>query len=349
MIVRALLTGVLAAIVANAALAQAPSPIAEDLTVQSTDPRIKIYIRNKRPADLKSFRADRTVLFVHDAAYPAETSFDLKLGGVSWMDYVAGRGFDVYLVDLRGYGKSGRPREMLTDPAANPPSVRGAAALDDITVAVETILARRKIQKLSLIGHAWGGTLLATYASQNPGRVERLVLYAPQWISRSPGALRTGAGALGAQFGAYRFVTREQARERLFLGVPENKKAELFPAGWFEAFADATWATDPLGVQSGQPVMRVPNGALQDFAEYWADGKPYYDPARITAPTLLVVAEWDQDTPPYMAQTLLPLLTNSQGRRAVILPEGTHNVFMERNRNGLLQAVQIFLEERAKQ
>jgi len=111
---------------------------------------------------------------------------------------------------------------------------------------------------------------------------------------------------------------------------------------------DATWASDPIGVQSGQPVIRAPNGALQDAAEYWAAGKPYFDPGKITAPTLLAVAEWDRATPPYMAQNLLPLLTNSPGRRAIVLPEGTHNVYMERNRNALFLAVQIFLEEQGK-
>ncbi len=343
-----LLSGVLVVISATLAVAQAPSLVTEELTVQTTDPRIQVYVRNKRPAELKSFRANRTVLFVHDAAYPAESSFDLKLGGVSWMDYIAGRGFDVYLVDLRGYGKSGRPREMLTNPAANPPLVRGTEALDDIVVTVETILARRKIQKLSMIGQSWGATLVATYASQNPDRVERLVLYAPQWVSHTLAPAESGASAPGAALGAYRLVTRDQVRERRFLGVPENKRTEIFPAGWFEAFADATWATDPLGAQSGQPVMRIPNGPLQDFAEYWAAGKPYFDPAKIVSPALLVVAEWDQVAPPYMTQTLLSLLIHSPGRRAVILPEGTHDVFMERNRNGLFQAVQIFLEEQGK-
>jgi len=346
MTIKALLTGLFVCAIAGAAVAQAPNLVTEELKVQSTDPRLKIYLRNKRPADLKSFRPDRTVLFVHDESYPAATSFDLNLGGVSWMDFIAGRGFDVFLVDLRGYGKSDRPREMAANPAANEPLVRGAAALDDIAVAIETILARRKIRKLSLIGQSWGGTLTAAYASRNPGKVERLVLYAPQWMSRSPASLPAGAGAPGAPLAAYRLVTPEQARDRLLLGVPESKKFEMFPTGWYEAFVQATWATDPLGVQSGQKVMRVPNGALQDFAEYWAAGNPYYDPSKITAPTLLVVGEWDQVTPPYMAQTLLPLLANSKGRRAMILPEGTHEVFMERSRNGLLQAVQLFLEGR---
>ena len=41
-----------------------------------------------------------------------KTAFDLKLDGQSWMDYIAARGYDVYLLDVRGYGKSTRPREM---------------------------------------------------------------------------------------------------------------------------------------------------------------------------------------------------------------------------------------------
>ena len=56
---------------------------------------------------------------------------------------------------------------------------------------------------------------------------------------------------------------------------------------------------------------------MQDSAEFWSAGKAYYDPAKITVPTLLVHGEWDRDTPPYMAQTLFPLLVNSPGKRYV--------------------------------
>ena len=71
---------------------------------------------------------------------------------------------------------------------------------------------------------------------------------------------------------------------------------------------------------------------MQDSDEFWSAGKAYYDPARITVPTLLVHAEWDRDTPPYMAQTLFPLLVNAPGKRYVQLPEGTHTIMMEKNR-----------------
>ena len=60
---------------------------------------------------------------------------------------------------------------------------------------------------------------------------------------------------------------------------------------------------------------------------------------------MLVLGEWDRDTPPYMAQTLFPLLTGAPGKRYVMLGEGTHTIIMEKNRMQLFQAVQQFLEE----
>ena len=90
---------------------RSPRVVMEEMMVPS-DPGIEIYVRNKRPADMTTFRPERTVLYVHGATYPASTAFDLQLGGLSWMDYMAARGYDVYLLDLRGYGKSTRPKEM---------------------------------------------------------------------------------------------------------------------------------------------------------------------------------------------------------------------------------------------
>src|SRR4029077_14275422 len=113
-----------AATFAAQASAQAPKIVVEEMMVPS-EPGIEIYVRNKRPADMAAFRPERTVLFVHVATYPAHTAFDLALDGMSWMDYIAARGYDVYLLDLRGYGKSTRPKEMADKPEANPPLARG--------------------------------------------------------------------------------------------------------------------------------------------------------------------------------------------------------------------------------
>ena len=326
---------------ATAAAAQSPRIVMEEIMVPTVDAGIKIYVRNKRPADLTAFRPERTLLFVHGATYPAHTSFDLKLDGLSWMDYIAARGYDVYLLDLRGYGKSTRPKEMDAAPEANPPLVRGDTAVKDIGAVVDFILKRRDIPRAALIGWSWGTTLMATYTTQNAGKVERLVLYAPSWIRTTPSLVQTGPGPTPA----YRMVKREQALERWMTGVPEAKKATLIPAGWFDAWAEATFASDPVGAKMNPPVLRAPNGVIQDGLEYFGAGKPYYDPAKITVPTLLIHAEWDRDTPAYMAQTLFPLLVNAPGKRYVQLAEGTHTIVMEKNRMKLFEAVQAFLDE----
>jgi alpha-beta hydrolase superfamily lysophospholipase len=62
-------------------------------------------------------------------------------------------------------------------------------------------------------------------------------------------------------------------------------------------------------------------------------------------PTLLVKAEWDQDTPAYMAQALFAQLTQAPRKRYVEIGEGTHTVIMEKNRLQLFREVQLFLDE----
>jgi pimeloyl-ACP methyl ester carboxylesterase len=181
----------------------------EEFMVPALDPGIDIYVRNKRPADMTAFRPARTVLFVHGATYPAHTAFDLKLDGMSWMEYIAARGYDVYLLDLRGYGKSTRPPEMAQKPDANAPIVRTVDAVKDISAVVDFILERRDLPRLVLLGWSWGTFSTPTYAIANPSKVARLVLYAPIWIGMTG---RLAVAEAGQRLPAYRTVTREQAR-----------------------------------------------------------------------------------------------------------------------------------------
>ncbi len=303
---------------------------------------ISIYVRNKHPVDLKTVRPDRVLLYVHGATYPAETAFDLQLNGLSWMDYIAERGYDVYLVDVRGYGKSTRPPQMNQPPEQNEPFARTESALKDVGTAVDFILKRRKIHKLDLLGWSWGTVTMGWYTTQHNDRVEKLVLLAPLWLSQSPRAVST------AKLGAYRSVTRAAAKARWLAGVPPDKQAALIPAGWFDAWADATFATDPVGNAQSPPVLRAPNGVMADNQDYWGRGMPLYDPADIRVPTLLAHAEWDADLPSSMFYTYFAKLVNTPYKRAVQIGEGTHSVLMEKNRMQLFREVQQFLDDQVQ-
>jgi pimeloyl-ACP methyl ester carboxylesterase len=316
-----------------------PDLITHETFIAAATPGLSLYVREKHPAGMTRFSPARTLLFVHGATYPAETAFDLALDGFSWMDFIARRGFDVFLVDVRGYGRSTRPPAMDAPPEANPPFATTADARADVAAAVAHIRARRGIDRLCLLGWSWGCATMASFAAEHPGLVERLVLFAPGW-------LREGASAAdpGGALGCWRGVTREAARARWLNGVPEAKRDWLIPPEWFDLWAEATFATDPAGAAMTPPVLRAPNGVVQDGRAFWSAGRPLYDPARITAPTMIAVGEWDRDTPPALGLALFSRLTHAPEKRLVLLGEATHTALLERNRPALFAQVQLFLE-----
>lgn len=309
--------------------------------IPAVDRGIELYVRNKRPRDAMRFAPENILLYVHGATYPAETAFDLKLNGLSWMDYIARHGYDVYLVDVRGYGKSTRPPEMGSPAADNPPIVRTKTAVQDVGAAVDFILERRGVPRINLLGWSWGTTIMGWYTAQNNDKVNRLVLFAPQWIRTTPSLIHNGSA-----LGAYRIVSPQAAKRRWLTGVKDENKADLIPPGWFEAWAEATFASDPVGSKQTPPVLRVPNGVVQDVREFWMAGKPLYDPADIHVPTFLAHAEWDADLPSDTLHGYFAALTNATYKRYVEIGEGTHTLLMEKNRMQLFQAVQQFLDER---
>ena len=314
--------------------------VTDSYLIPSQDPGIQLYIRNKRPEGMSRFSAERTLLYVHGATQASETTFDLPLDGTSWMEFVAQRGWDVWLVDLRGYGRSTRPPEMDQPAANNPPVVTTDVAVRDVTAAIEHILARRGVPKINLMAWSWGCTIMATYTTKNNDKVNRLVLYAPQWLKNPQPA------ASANPLGAYQTWTTDAARKLLQNGAPEQKLKELFPDTWYDAWSAAALATDPLGSKQSPAVVRTPNGIVQDSRDYWNVGKPYYDPSGITAPTLIAHAEWDAVTPGYMAQAVFARLTGAPHRRLVEIGEGTHFIFLEKNCMQLFREVQLFLDER---
>lgn len=324
-----------AALVASApAMAQAPL-VTEEAMVDSPQQGMKIYVRNKHAAGMTAFTPERTVVFVHGATYPASTAFDLELGGLSWMDYIAQRGFDVYLLDLPGYGRSTRPAAMDGPADAGQPVETTAQAVADYAAVADWVRARRHLSQIDVMGWSWGTTIAGGYAAAHPDKVNRLVLYAPVWVPQQ--IVTTEPPKLGA----YRMVSADAAKQRWLNGVPADKQADLIPSGWFDRWQQATWATDP---KSGGTSLRAPNGVMQDLQGAWAAGKPTYDPGKITAPTLMIQAEWDHDTPPLRSQGLFPALTHAASKEYILIGEGTHTVLMEKNRLQFFAAVQSFLE-----
>lgn len=308
--------------------------------VPAREAGFELYVRNRHPQGQSQFSADRVLLFVHGSTYPAEAVFDYAINGLSWMQYIAARGFDVYLVDVRGYGRSTRPAAMAGAPGQGAPVARTAEAVADVGAAVDFILQRRGIRALNLMGWSWGTTVMASYTAAHPGRVHKLVLNAPQWLRDGPSQLDAG-GPLGA----WRAATRETTLAHWLGGVPPHKVDDVIRPAAFEAWLQAAMATDPEGAALQPPILRAPNGTLQDTREFWAQGRAPYDPAQIRVPVLLTHAEWDHVLPARMAHGLFAQLVNAPYKRHVEFSEGTHYLMLEKNRMQVLREVQHFLEE----
>jgi len=326
------------ALTATPSQAKDPKLESTDTMIPSGDAGIQLFVRNKHLAGKES-APDKILLFVHGATYPAETAFDLPIEGVSMMDLIASRGYDVYLVDVRGYGHSTRPVEMSQPPETNKPIVSTKVAAHDLGAAVDYILRKRKVSRINVMGWSWGTSIAGFYTSEHNDKISRLVLYAPQWIRNEPPA------ANAPPLGAYRLVSKESARARWLKGVAEDKQADLIPPGVFDAWVNATWATDPEASKQNPPMLRAPNGVMDDSLNSWGAGKAYYDPGKITVPTLLLHAEWDADLPSYQAQNYFAQLKNTPYKRLIELSEGTHTVMMEKNRMQFFHELMGFLDE----
>jgi pimeloyl-ACP methyl ester carboxylesterase len=325
-----------------------PELVTESTMIPSGDAGIELYVRNKRPAGMTNFPADKILLYVHGATYPSETAFDLPIEGVSMMELIAARGYDVYLVDIRGYGRSTRPPEMSAPPEANKPIVSTEVAVRDFGTAVDHVRERRGVDKINLMGWSWGTAIAGKYTGEHNDKVNRLVLFAPLWIFRKDAVIAPAPEAAGINappLGAYRLVSKEVAKARWLEGVPEDKKAGLIPSGVFEAWIEATWATDPDATKHNPPMLRAPNGVIADALAYWTVGQAHYDPGKITVPTFLIHAEWDFDLPSYLAWQYFAALTNAPYKRLVEIGEGTHTVMLEKNRMQFFREIMGFLDE----
>ncbi len=322
----------------NLTFSQSSKIVSETIMVPSADSGIQLHVRNKHREGVTNFGSDRIVLFVHGAGFPSESTFDLPLEGLSWMDYLAQRGWDAYIMDIRGYGRSTRPPEMSRPAAENGPIVNQEVAVKDVGAVVDYVLSRRSVQRISLLGWSWGTTVMGAYTTQNNSKVERLVLYAPLWLVKDP---TPATGSLDA----YRTITKEAAEKRIRRGVPVEKQKELLSVAALDALWETSTKPDAVGAGQYSPEIRIPNGAIEDVRKYWVAGKASYDPAKITVPTFIAVAEWDVDCPPYMSQGVFTALKNAPIKRLVVIGEGTHYIAIEKNRLQLFREVQNFLEE----
>jgi len=228
---------------------------------------VRLFLWEKRAAGAKPARA--TVLFVHGSSMGSQPTFDLQVPGrphSSAMDYFAGHGFDTWCVDMEGYGRSDKQRDINCDIA------NGA---DDLEAATDYIMKTRGTKYFLTYGISSGALRAALFAQRRPERVQRLALDAFVWTGKGSPTLADRRKKL-PEFQAEnrRPIDRAFVRSIFSRDHPGSAEDKVV-----EAFADTILKLDDS----------VPTGTYVDMCTKL----PVVDPAKITVPTLIMRGQFD--------------------------------------------------------
>jgi len=304
---------------------------------------VELYVRERaRPATILrgAPRAEHVVLFVHGAGTPAEVAFDVPYADYSWMAYLANAGFDVFSMDMTGYGRSTRPSAM--NEVCNLPAEQQTALgrepckptleqqlttiasdWNDLDAVVDYIRALRGVARVSLVGWSLGGPRTVGYTAQHGDKIDKIVVLAPAYNRASTGQPPTPNPANGPAFNAQSHAD-----------FSANWDRQVGCANQYEpAASDAVWGamlvSDPVGATWGQGVRRAPNTTVWGFGQTTV--------AKMHTPILMVTGIHDKQVAPERVHDLYEDLGSEQ-KVLVDLGCSSHNAMWERNHMLLFRA-----------
>lgn len=251
--------------------------------------------------------ADSAILLVHGRTWSALPDFDLQVPGedLSLMDGLVAEGFDVYAVDLRGYGETPRDATGWLTPNR---------AADDVAAVLEWIAGRRPGGgRPHLFGWSMGSTISQLAVQRHPGRAASLTLFG-YW--RDPAATLP-PDPPGLELLRERNTAAAAASDFIVPGSISDRA--------IDAYVAAALSADPVRVD----VRRN-------------DHYNALDEAAITIPTLVIHGEHDPLTP-MERQARLFVGLGTGHKQWVSVPGGDHAAFLEAPRAYFIHELVGFL------
>ncbi|GAB3843678.1 alpha/beta fold hydrolase [Dactylosporangium cerinum] len=276
---------------------------------------VKLFVRERNGT--RPHQPRKAVLMLHGRTVPALAGLDFGTGRYNWALDLAQAGFDVFIMELQGSGRSPRPK--MDDPCNADPAAQGVlipnplpaacpanyphqlnnakSDWDELNTVVDYIRSLRNVQKVALVGYSAAAFQVGPYTLQHPEKVSSVFLLAPIFPPDST-AVEPAQLPLSnppAQFGFPMRIGTKAAFETSWNSeVHCNKQRE---SGMVDAVWNAIMDNDAVGrtwgpVQSGTPqgVMRIRN------AFWWGWNKttvPLNGTLGNTVPVLIVYGDLD--------------------------------------------------------
>ncbi len=247
-----------------------------------------------------------TVLFVHGSSMASQPTFDLEVPGrpeSSVMNWFAKQGYDTWCVDMEGYGRSSKHRDIPCD-------ISNSA--DDLAAASQYIIEKRNPGPMLVYGISSGALRAGLFAQRHPDRVKRLALDAHVWTGEGSPTLNERRKKLPEFLGKNRRPINTAFVQSIF----ERDHPGCADQPTIDAFAKAICSLDDS----------IPNGSYIDMCSKL----PIIDPALITVPTIVMRGQWDGIASFDDLIEFFKLLPNPDKQFAV-MPGISHASFQQKN------------------
>ncbi len=252
------------------------------------------------------------LVLAHGSATAGRESFDLKVPGhpeFSLMDYLARQGFDVFALDVRGFGSSTRPESFLTT----------EQAASDLKAVVDHLVQLRGVPQVHLLAWSWGTQYSGQFVMAHPQKVARYATYA-QMHANSPDLEARRPRLATFQRAPYIRITEQGWKLRFHSMTPD----EVNVPAVINAFAHSAALVE----------TKSPTGPQVDLLTR----QPLIDATQITVPTMLIHGQYDDVADLDGLWPFFKALPNPD-KRYTVIPEGGHMLHLQKGHARFQQAV----------
>ncbi|MEV6122582.1 alpha/beta fold hydrolase [Streptomyces sp. NPDC052077] len=231
--------------------------------------KVELFVREHDGSPSGPSADRKVVLMLHGRSVPTLAGYDLQHTSYAWGEALARAGYDVFMMDLQGSGRSPRPRmddpcnvnpaqqAAVTPPleGPRPPSypfvlTNSGSDQDELGTVVEYIRGKRGVAKVAFIGWSAAAFAMGPYAIRNPGKVESLFLLGPIFPPKGP----SNPPVLPVPGFPTHVLTHASIDQALAMKCPNQHEPGMVDVVW-----KALMENDPIGrgwgkiLSSGQP------------------------------------------------------------------------------------------------
>jgi pimeloyl-ACP methyl ester carboxylesterase len=327
---------------------------------------VQLFVRERVRRDVDQSPRP-AVLMIHGRSVPVLAAAELRYEDYDWALFLArSGGFDVFMLDFQGSGRSPRPR--MDDPCNAPNAQQGllipnplsatcphsypftlnteTSDLDELDAVVDYIRQLRGVDRVHLVSWSAGSFRIGPYAVRHPDKVASLFFFAPIFNTAfrgtppiadpTPMTLLTRADVFAGDGRVTGWDVEVNAA--LARGCENPRESGIQDVVWAAIMENdelgSTWGRPPAGAPEGSPpegVMRV-RQAVNKTPVWNADVA-----ARVTVPTLIIRGEFDTGQGGLQHLSELYRLVNNDNKLRFTVQCAGHYLQWERQRGILHQ------------